>query len=119
MTGPVLALNAGSSSLKFALFDGGRAEERGQVSGIGTQLKAEAVADGVAVEPPGLHGSMHEDVLPDLLGWLGCHGPGGIVAAGHRVMHGGTRFTGPVLVDDGVLAALGALVPLAPLHQAA
>ena len=56
--------------MKFALLDGGRAVERGQVSGIGTQLKAEAVADGVAVEPPGLHGSMHEDVLPDLLGWL-------------------------------------------------
>ena len=117
MTGPVLALNAGSSSLKFALFDGGRALLRGQVSGIGTRLKAEAAANGVAVEPPVLHGSTHEDVLPDLLGWLGCRGPGGVAAVGHRVVHGGTRFTAPVRVDDGVLDALDGLVPLAPLHQ--
>ncbi len=40
-----------------------------------------------------------------------------MIAAGHRVVHGGTRFQAPVRIDDEVLAALAALVPLAPLHQ--
>jgi acetate kinase len=40
-----------------------------------------------------------------------------IVAVGHRVVHGGVKFTAPVLADASILAELEALVPLAPLHQ--
>jgi acetate kinase len=41
----------------------------------------------------------------------------GVPAVGHRIVHGGTRFTGPAIVDDEVRAALATLVELAPLHQ--
>ena len=117
MTGPVLALNAGSSSLKFALFEDATALVRGQVSGIGTHLEAEATAEGKPLDPPVLRGTTQEEFLPGLLDWLCRHGRGSVAVAGHRVVHGGTRFTAPVRVDDGVLAALDGLVPLAPLHQ--
>src|SRR5690606_13121361 len=53
-----------------------------------------------------------------LLDWLGDNLPElAVVAAGHRVVHGGTDFAAPVLVEGQVLAALERLVPLAPLHQ--
>lgn len=118
MRGLVLALNAGSSSLKFAAFDGARAVLRGQVSGIGTHPKAEASQDGRALALPDLPCATHSAVLPGLLDWLRGHlGGAAIGAVGHRVVHGGVRFTGPVRLDDGVVAALDALVPLAPLHQ--
>ena len=115
--GHVLTLNAGSSSLKFAVFDGAHALMRGQVSGIGTHPVAEAARDGRALEPPALRGATHEAVLPGLLDWIGQQGGGAIGAVGHRVVHGGMRFTGPVRVTEAVLADLDALVPLAPLHQ--
>ena len=51
------------------------------------------------------------------MGWLGCHGPGGIVAAGHRVMHGGTRFTGQELAAGRVIVVhLGSGASLRALH---
>ena len=117
MNGAILTLNAGSSSLKFALFDGAQEMLRGQVSGIGTHLRAEAVAGGRPANPPALHGVTQEAFLPGLLDWLRGRAEGGIGGIGHRVVHGGTRFTAPVRIDDEVLAALDALVPLAPLHQ--
>lgn len=118
MNGAVLTLNAGSSSLKFSVFDGEREALRGQVSGIGTHPKVEAKRDGKPLEPPGLHGTTHEEFLPGLLDWTGSHLYGASIgAAGHRVVHGGTDFVAPVRVTDEVVAALERLVPLAPLHQ--
>ena len=53
-----------------------------------------------------------------LIAWLREHQEGRkLVAIGHRVVHGGETYSGPVLVDEAVLQALEALVPLAPLHQ--
>ena len=53
-----------------------------------------------------------------LVAWLRQHQEGRkLVAIGHRVVHGGEAYSGPVLVDDAVLQSLEALVPLAPLHQ--
>ena len=116
--GAVLTLNAGSSSLKFALFRAGAEVLRGQVSGIGTHPEAKAARDGQALDPPALHGTTHEEFLPGLLDWIGGHLDGAaIVAAGHRVVHGGTEFVEPVRITDAVMAGLEALVPLAPLHQ--
>jgi len=118
MDGAVLTLNAGSSSLKFALFRAGAEVLRGQVSGIGTHPEAKAARDGQALDPPALHGTTHEEFLPGLLDWVGGHLDGAaIVAAGHRVVHGGTRFVQPVRITAAVMAGLEALVPLAPLHQ--
>ena len=114
----VLTLNAGSSSLKFAVFDGASEMLRGEVSGIGTQPKAAAARGSQALDPPVLHGTTHEEFLPGLLDWVGGHlGDAAIVAAGHRVVHGGTQFVQPIRITDAVMAALVALTPLAPLHQ--
>ncbi|MBL8287980.1 MAG: acetate/propionate family kinase [Rubrivivax sp.] len=92
----ILTLNAGSSSIKFALFDAGRRLSSGQVDGLGV---------GGASHAEALHG-----LLADLPGTP-------VQAVGHRIVHGGTRFDAPVPIDDTVLEAIGALAPLAPLHQ--
>ena len=120
----IIVLNAGSSSIKFAVHDADAPFERrahGQIEGIGStepHLTAQG-PDGRKVErrwPGGAFG--HHDALRELLA-LGPDLVSGLraVAVGHRVVHGGTEFTGPVRIDDTVLAALDALVPLAPLHQ--
>lgn len=114
----VLTLNAGSSSLKFALFEGERAKLRGEVESI-DEAPTVSVRDnaGEAMEGPVLAGRGHEAVLPGLLDWVGSHlGGGGLDAVGHRVVHGGER-DGPALVDDALLVELERLSPLAPLHQ--
>ena len=89
----VLVVNAGSSSLKLRLLAGDDAVERT----ADVELGPDGVAD---AELAGL-----------LAGWPRPD------AVGHRVVHGGTRFTEPVLVDDKVRAALADLTALAPLHQ--
>ncbi len=100
---PVLVLNAGSSSLKYRLFDGEAAGPGGVVERIGE--------DGSGVPD---HAAAIERVLgsPEVSGVT-------LGAVGHRVVHGGTRFREPVLVDDAVLAGIAELVPLAPLHNPA
>jgi acetate kinase len=123
MPDAVLVLNAGSSSLKFSVFaePAARALLRGQIEALATRPRFVARAgDRVVAEQTWPEGKAlgHDDAIEHLLSW----GRGGlegarIVAVGHRVVHGGTRFSAPVLVDDAVLAELDALVPLAPLHQ--
>ena len=116
----ILALNAGSSSVKFSLFhvkDGViRAGQEGQVSGIGQEarLKVAASEGERAVDVPA--GEGHQGALEAIEAWLGQH-RSGLRAVGHRVVHGGMQFDAPVAIDDGVLTAIEALVPLAPLHQ--
>jgi len=126
MADAILVLNAGSSSLKFSVFLDGEPPEpllRGQLEGLLTQphFVARDHAGHVAGErewPPDTRLG-HDGAIAFLFTW----GRGGalrgnrIVAAGHRVVHGGLKFTRPVLVDAEVLAALEAFVPLAPLHQ--
>ncbi len=123
MTDPaLLVLNAGSSSLKFAVFTGDgepRAALEGQLEGLGARPRLVARRRGVVVAdkawPPGTrldHGAAAEQLLA--AGVLGEHT---IAAVGHRIVHGGPRFTGPVRIDDPTLAELEALVPLARLHQ--
>lgn len=103
MTDHLLTLNAGSSSVKFALFardDLARSVFAGQVDGIGL--------------PGGV--STHDAAIADVLAQLGARDER-IVGVGHRIVHGGTGFVEPVLIDDGVVERIGALIPLAPLHQ--
>jgi acetate kinase len=92
----ILVLNAGSSSLKYRLFDGARTVTGGLVEKVTDQHAAlgEAAA------------RLDLTSLP-------------LRAIGHRVVHGGTRFVEPTVVDDAVLAAIRELGPLAPLHNPA
>jgi acetate kinase len=95
---------------------------RGQIEGLFTQphfvaRDSAGNAVGERTWEPGTQLG-HSGAVEFLFGWgrgkLGGHRIG---AAGHRVVHGGRKFTRPVLIDPEVMAALGALVPLAPLHQ--
>ncbi len=122
-----LIINAGSSSLKFSVFCGaGKADLEavlsGQISGIGTEPMFEAkdaqrrvLADGAVDEvAPGDRAGL----LGFLLSWMRHElKDTRLVAAGHRVVHGGTRFATPVRITPQVLADLEGLIPLAPLHQ--
>ena len=115
MKGGVLVVNAGSSSLKISVFDGGLVEcHRAVVSEIGGAARFSF--DGVAaqVEAPD-HGSALDHVLGALAGR-------GVVlddfaAAGHRVVHGGTSLTEPVVITPEVEGAIDAASHLAPLHN--
>jgi len=123
-----LVINAGSSSIKFAVFCdsgncGGKGEVhcryRGQIEEIGQDAHFRATGSDAAplVDAP-TPAASHAQALATLLDWVENHA-GGLqwVAAGHRVVHGGVDFHQPVIVDDNVLDRLKALVPLAPLHQ--
>jgi acetate kinase len=124
MTDTLLVLNAGSSSIKFAVFaaeDEPRPLARGQVSGIGVTANLEAKrGDGSALDlaAGGVEIRDHAAALSLLLDRLADIGlTEGLIAAGHRVVHGGTRFAAPVIVTDTTIEALATLIPLAPLHQ--
>jgi acetate kinase len=126
VTDAILVLNAGSSSIKFALFDAAVPPSRaglicqGQCEGIGHRghFTAKDSAGVSLVDRQLADGTSHEAALAALLGWLETHFPeDGLVAAGHRVVHGGGRYSGPVRLDATVLDELRRLIPLAPLHQ--
>ena len=111
----ILTLNAGSSSLKFALFVEGRAILRGALDGA--HLSATDAA-GATLPAPTLSGDTQEAILPGLLDWLDTQlDAARLHAVGHRIVHGGEAFTEPVRIDAATLARLDALVPLAPLHE--
>ncbi|HKB00576.1 MAG TPA: acetate kinase [Gemmataceae bacterium] len=121
-----LVLNAGSSSLKFCVFQRPegkpwRVEARGQIEGIGTAPRLTAKNDrGDKLGDDKLDASVRDGraAIDTLAGWLRSKYHGGhIVGVGHRVVHGGPRFSGPVVVTREILAELKELTPLAPLHQ--
>lgn len=120
MADAILVLNAGSSSIKFALFEAaGRRLAQGKIEGIGTapHFRARDVHDGAVAEKR-WEGGGHEDLLGHLLSWAeGRLGGERLVAAGHRIVHGGAHFIAPQRLTEATVAALEALSPLAPLHQ--
>jgi acetate kinase len=105
MTEHLLTLNAGSSSIKFALFARDAVDAppvfTGQIDGIGLGRGGAAT---------------HEEALADVLAQLNARQVH-IGAVGHRIVHGGARLVEPVLIDDAVVDQINDLVPLAPLHQ--
>jgi len=122
-----LVLNAGSSSLKFCVFqrpDGERWRlgARGQIEGIGTSPRLSVkdanlrmVADEQLDTSTVQNG---RDAIGALAVWLRSQYAGArVLGVGHRVVHGGARFTKPVVVTPEILAELKELIPLAPLHQ--
>jgi acetate kinase len=128
MKGAILAINSGSSSVKFASFDvaPGAVPQRslhGEVEGIGTEprLLAWAHDGGPPLEDRRLDVSSargHDAALQAILSWLDQHpSHSELLAVAHRVVHGGEAFTEPTRVTPQVLAELARLEPLAPLHQ--
>lgn len=126
MTDAILVINAGSSSFKFSLFPAEQRPTRqdllceGEFEGLRHRALFR-VQDGSGTplaNEPLEEGATHEDGLAALLGWVEQHFPQHeVVAAGHRVVHGGATYREPVLIDRGVVVELNRLVPLAPLHQ--
>jgi acetate kinase len=115
-------INAGSSSLKFSIYEGQDPLLAGQVDGLGVRPVARATTrDGVALLPPGFGAtppSTPSDALVAILPWLREQlGGRQLAALGHRVVHGGFRHSKPARVTPELLAELEALVPLAPLHE--
>lgn len=127
MARALLVLNAGSSSLKFSVFldaeEGLKLCYRGQIEEILTHphfvvRNAEGV---IIIEEKWANGTRlgHDGAIEFLFKWgrSGVLGGHHLVAAGHRVVHGGLKYAKPILVDADVIANLEELVPLAPLHQ--
>lgn len=127
MSGAILTLNAGSSSLKFAIFNTDETAASpllvGKISGIGTApVFAARDMQGTPLDKGPLEkldvAMGHDQLINLLLDWLAAHrSDAPLVAVGHRVVHGGRHFAAPVLVSDPVLELLETLIPLAPLHQ--
>lgn len=127
MPDSVLVINAGSSSIKFALY-GVEADRlgarllRGQIANIGGRASLEASdahGEPLAGTPRTLPAAAdHDRALDHLLNWLARETQGAhILAAGHRVVHGGAKYSGSVRIDPQVLVELQSLIPIARLHQ--
>jgi acetate kinase len=128
----ILALNCGSSSLKFQVFasDPGapsrnaRRLARGSVERIGNGASLAFQAEGSSATREREPVSDHEAAVRRVLSWLAAGGVSEhegairVDAVGHRVVHGGARFTESVLIDADVLDAIEGLETLAPLHNA-
>ena len=119
-----LVLNAGSSSLKFCLFERPALESwrlgaRGQIEGIGTSPHLSVKdAEGKRLADEDVSVKDGHQAVEALAAWLRSkYGGSSVLGIGHRVVHGGSRFTGPTIVNPEVLAQLRELIPLAPLHQ--
>lgn len=120
----LLVVNAGSSSVKFAIFaypphgDPARRplhEGEAVATGDGVSIRFDAEPD--ASLPP-VAGDPYRTVLAQIATWIRVKLPHVTLGAiAHRVVHGGARYVEPVVVDDDVLDALRTLTPLAPLHQ--
>ncbi|GAA1891362.1 acetate kinase [Streptantibioticus ferralitis] len=123
----VLVLNSGSSSLKYQLLDMSRPSPATTLNGAATPHGDDSgsrLASGI-VERIGEEGSVadHSEALGVVSKELRARGLGldspELAAVGHRVVHGGSRFTEPTLITDEVVAEIEKLVPLAPLHNPA
>jgi acetate kinase len=94
----VLVLNCGSSSIKYRLFDGPSTAVKGLIEEIGGPVAG------------------FETALQRIMATVDL---GGLAAVGHRVVHGGSAFSAPTIIDDEVVETIESLVPLAPLHNPA
>jgi acetate kinase len=119
----ILVINAGSSSVKFAVFDAvaspPRRVLRGQVEAIGKAARLRVRAgDAPEAQRPLALGATHAQAIAAIVALLREAAEGWRpIAIGHRVVHGGPDLAAPCVVDAALRARLAALVPLAPLHQ--
>ncbi|WP_245462736.1 acetate/propionate family kinase, partial [Mesorhizobium sp. M7A.F.Ca.CA.002.15.1.1] len=120
----ILALNAGSSSIKFALYDLVSSRDMQLVSrgtldlGDKPTLRAKA-ADGTGqCDRPLTADKRHDAAIGEMLNWVqGEIGERNLICAGHRIVHGGSEFIEPVRLTPDIIDAIDKLTPLAPLHQ--
>ena len=117
----VLAVNCGSSSLKFQLLDvtgtGEHRLARGLVERIGDRTTATVEAGDRPPRREAIVAADHDAAVAFMLRWLREIGTPAPDAVGHRVVHGGARFTQPTVIDDAVVGEVTALTNLAPLHN--
>jgi acetate kinase len=119
LPGSILTLNAGSSSLKFALYDDLlRPLFRGVIEDIQGQPRLRSRGgDGAKIEDHQWDGGCDfATVLHDLLGTLDKHGGGEVASVGHRLVHGGADHIGPERISPLLLTQLDALTSLDPIH---
>ena len=126
LTPSLLTINSGSSSLKFALFAINKTEPlqhlyQGEFSNIGESGQFQVHdASGHLFQTQNLNITDHQHALKTLLTWLAeSLASLQLICAGHRVVHGGTRFHQPVVITETTLSYLTTLIPLAPNHQPA
>jgi acetate kinase len=120
----IAVVNAGSSSIKFAVFQAASTPSllfRGQIEGIGTTPKAKLLdprGNPLVEERFNDKGFDHAAATQAMLRigsqWLDGRN---ISAVGHRVVHGGAEYFAPLLLTDQIIKNLATLIPLAPLHQ--
>jgi acetate kinase len=118
----ILTINSGSSSIKFGLYSVGRVETvvlSGSVAGIGLGSGMFHVRDrdGKTMIEKHLQPVEHSEALKEIIEWL--HGNPGAYhfdAVGHRLVHGGSRFSRPHLITPGLIETLHELMPFAPDH---
>ncbi|MEY3288735.1 MAG: hypothetical protein RLZZ419_977, partial [Pseudomonadota bacterium] len=124
----LLVINAGSSSIKFAIYQKDTstaklvADAAGQIEEIGNQPRFTVkTPDAVVLVDRNLsvdEAHNHTGAITVILAWLKVYfAEGELLAVGHRVVHGGQHYSVPVLINETVLAELETLIPLAPLHQ--
>ena len=122
----ILVLNAGSSSLKFSVFQVKEAgtfslPARGQIDGLGMRPRLRVKDAAGAVLADHAYDKAQARLVQDAIAltsvWLRDKCPVNLIAVGHRVVHGGAGFAEPVVISEAVYAALEQLVPLAPPHQ--
>lgn len=126
----VLTLNAGSSSLKFGVYEathGLPLLATGQIGGLGTRALLAVTGTSETCTAAGaasvsltqdLGNADHDEAVHAVLGWLEeTHAGAFVSAASHRVVHGGPDHVSPALIDDALIVDLERFVPLAPLHQ--
>jgi acetate kinase len=122
MTGGVLTINGGSSSIKFALFQPGDSPRRllaGEMERIGLADAVLATKGGNGQPPERINVTApdHLQAVKALLDWLEKRvGTGAVAAVGHRVVHGGPRYTKTCLVTPELIDELKRLSPLDPAH---
>src|ERR1700686_4684323 len=120
MRQPILVINAGSSSIKFSVFEtaAGRTLSpgvHGQVEGIGTSPRltvGDSAGSTLADQP--VAGQGYEQAIATIHNWFSGHigSEAGFDGVGHRVVHGGQKYFQPALIDAQVLTDLTQLVPL-------
>lgn len=121
----LLVINAGSSSIKFSIFDRNDLAQllHGEISGIGADPMFHCKSADTSID---VHQTLaieqtiadYDDVMKWLIQWLLTHMADiTIVAVGHRVVHGGKQYGTPILIDQTIIENLKSLNDLAPLHQ--
>jgi acetate kinase len=122
----ILVINCGTATVKFQVasvdpdlagLDGYHRLAQGSVEGIGQEAQLHAEVPGRTTERRTVWPATHETAVRRIIEW--CREAGFFLdCVGHRIVHGGERFTRATLVDDSVIASLEVLQDLAPIHNA-